>query len=150
MAKTTISYEYETCSRCGGTGRMPFEAYGGQCLKCHGQGRHLTSAAKRVRDIVTATLSERLRISVAELSDGMLVRIGDVRQPRARVVSVTPREDGRTTVELAYKTSTMSYVLSPEGGSAVFRGLVTDEDMQAAVAALGKRRTGFTVTRDEE
>lgn len=32
-------YERTTCSRCGGTGRMPYTAYEGRCFKCNQSGK---------------------------------------------------------------------------------------------------------------
>lgn len=45
----SISWETTTCDRCGGTGYMPFAAYGGVCFKCNKHGVVLTPAGRAAR-----------------------------------------------------------------------------------------------------
>lgn len=44
-----IVFETTVCDRCGGTGRMPFAAYGGICFKCSPQGTHAGSGTVHTR-----------------------------------------------------------------------------------------------------
>lgn len=37
-----LLFENVTCTRCGGSGRMPFSVWGGLCFKCGGKGATLT------------------------------------------------------------------------------------------------------------
>lgn len=52
---TKIVFEKQACSRCGGSGRMPFSVYGGVCFKCNGKGEMLTrrgaAAFKKVQEV---------------------------------------------------------------------------------------------------
>lgn len=48
---TALRFETETCFRCGGTGHMPFAAYGGKCFKCHGHGKTMTAAGRSARKL---------------------------------------------------------------------------------------------------
>lgn len=50
---TRITYETETCSRCGGCGQYSYcEVYGTMCLKCHGKGKQYTrQSAKAITAI---------------------------------------------------------------------------------------------------
>lgn len=54
--------ERTTCSRCGGSGRMPFSVYNGLCFKCRGQGYTLTKrgavANQYLRDLRSRPASE--------------------------------------------------------------------------------------------
>ena len=48
-----ITFETETCNRCGGSGQYPSAAWQGMCLGCNGTGRRMTrrgKAAKRRYD----------------------------------------------------------------------------------------------------
>lgn len=60
---TTLKFERETCTRCGGSGHYSYcERYGTTCLKCAGKGEHLTKRAaaanKWARDMRTFPISE--------------------------------------------------------------------------------------------
>lgn len=46
-----LHFESSTCARCGGSGYMPFSAYGGVCFKCNGGGLVLTPAGKSARKL---------------------------------------------------------------------------------------------------
>jgi hypothetical protein len=62
-------FETRTCSRCGGSGKMPFAVYGGICFKCNGAGKFYTKRGRAAHDFL-----QRLRSRKAgELTAGMLV-----------------------------------------------------------------------------
>jgi hypothetical protein len=46
-----LHFETTTCSRCGGTGTMPFSVYGGVCFKCNGSAVTLTAAGRSARKL---------------------------------------------------------------------------------------------------
>jgi hypothetical protein len=63
--------ERETCSRCGGTGRMPFAVYGGICFKCGGQGFALTKRGAEAERY----LRELRSVPAQNLKVGQLIRV---------------------------------------------------------------------------
>jgi DnaJ-class molecular chaperone len=57
----SIKFETTTCDRCGGSGYMPYAAYGGVCFKCNKAGVVYTRAGRAVRlkgTIVTKWVDE--------------------------------------------------------------------------------------------
>jgi hypothetical protein len=61
--------ETKTCSRCGGSGKMPFAVYGGVCFKCNGAGNFYTKRGRAAHAFL-----ERLRSRTLEqIEAGMLV-----------------------------------------------------------------------------
>lgn len=93
----SIKWERVTCDRCGGTGTMPFSAWGGVCLKCMGPGTVLTRAGKAARDKYTAYLVANHSKMMIDLQPGDVVR--DNNGKRRTVVSVDPiiRKGGQLT-----------------------------------------------------
>lgn len=56
-----ITFETETCSRCGGSGEYPSAAWQGMCLGCNRTGRRMTrrgKAAKRRYDELIEAMSK--------------------------------------------------------------------------------------------
>lgn len=45
-----LLFENVECTRCGGSGEMPFTVEGGRCFKCHGDGATLTKRGKVAQD----------------------------------------------------------------------------------------------------
>lgn len=45
MTTNRHGFPIENCTRCGGTGQMPYDAYNGVCLKCNGEGTFVTRKA---------------------------------------------------------------------------------------------------------
>lgn len=82
---TTITYETETCSRCGGCGQYSYcEMYGTTCLKCRGKGKQYTRrAAKAVAAV--KKFKERYNRRADELAPGDLVKYDN----RYRTVKTT-------------------------------------------------------------
>lgn len=67
----TTAFEHNTCSRCGGSGKMPFSVYAGICFKCHGAGYVLTKRGRAASQKFTELMSKR----ADELVAGDKVRI---------------------------------------------------------------------------
>jgi hypothetical protein len=69
---TSIKFQTDDCSRCGGSGRMPFAAYGGVCFKCNGHGKTMTRAGQAARKTFIETrdaASPRKKVSELEPGD---------------------------------------------------------------------------------
>lgn len=66
--------ERETCSRCGGTGRMPFAVYGGVCFKCGGQKFVLTKRGAEAERYLRELRSRPAR----ELGVGQVIRVQSI------------------------------------------------------------------------
>lgn len=68
---TSIKFQTDNCSRCGGSGRMPYAAYGGVCFKCNGHGQTLTRAGQAARKTFMETRDQNSpRKKVSELEPG--------------------------------------------------------------------------------
>ena len=67
----TTSIEADTCSRCGGTGTMPFSAFNGVCYKCRGGKIILTKRGRAANDYLLQLRSK----PAAELSVGDIIRV---------------------------------------------------------------------------
>lgn len=79
-----ISFETETCDRCGGTAQMPFAAWGGVCLKCNksgkGNGQIMTRAGKAARKAYDDYLEKHHTKMMIDLQPGDIVRDLDGRR----------------------------------------------------------------------
>lgn len=69
---TRIRFQTDDCSRCGGTGRMPYSAYGGVCFKCNGHTTVMTRAGVAARK---AFLAARAAACTKKRADE--VQVGD-------------------------------------------------------------------------
>lgn len=94
-----MKYEIEKqpCSRCGGSGRMPYAVYGGKCFKCHGAGKTYTRNGKAVANKFAALRHERpYAVPACELQAGDIIWVGSITlggdpfETTARVDSVDP------------------------------------------------------------
>lgn len=65
-----ITYDTTTCSRCGGSGRMPYSVYGGVCFKCNGKGQYLTPQGRKVRAWFDAWAERHLTVAASTLEPG--------------------------------------------------------------------------------
>lgn len=65
-----IAYDKATCARCGGSGRMPFSAYGGVCFGCNGNGEKLTAAGRRAHAAVEEWAKAHLTVAASSLKEG--------------------------------------------------------------------------------
>lgn len=68
-----VYYAMETCGRCGGTGMMPYAAYGGQCFKCGRAGRHFTPAGRKAYHALEAKRDEVYGVPWTEVKVGDLL-----------------------------------------------------------------------------
>jgi len=71
---TTIRFETTTCDRCGGTGYMPYAAYGGVCFKCNKAGKVLTRKGLAARKaFYAARVAACQSVPVGELQVGQKI-----------------------------------------------------------------------------
>lgn len=82
-AEFGVYYAMETCGRCGGTGMMPFAAYGGVCFKCGRAGRHFTPAGRKAYHALEAKRDEVYGVPWSEVEVGDTVWWSDSRTWRA-------------------------------------------------------------------
>lgn len=87
-----IEFDRETCGRCGGTGQMPFAAYGGVCLECHGKGSKLTRKGKAASARMAEWQAANMTVAITDLQPGDRVMMTNMSGARyaATVASVTP------------------------------------------------------------
>jgi hypothetical protein len=140
-AETRIGDVLETviCSRCGGSGRMPFSAYGGICFKCGGAGSCDTkrgAAARAFYRSLVRTPVEGLRAGDRILSEGFVA--GTMSVP-SRWVTVESVQDN---AQVAAETGSYEAALSACGSC----GVLSDADAVERAAAEGA--TLFPITRD--
>lgn len=69
-----ITFEKETCTRCGGTGRYPSACYNGVCLGCTGTGKKLTRRGAAALKAYNAVMDE-MKKPASEVKVGDLVKI---------------------------------------------------------------------------
>lgn len=92
--RTTIYFETQTCSRCGGTGRMPYSAYGGVCFKCNGQTKTFTRAGLAARKAFFAARAAACETaSVTGLTAGQKVSFDGGERWRTVVADVDPTRE---------------------------------------------------------
>lgn len=48
-----LLFEHTECTRCGGSGKMPYSVEGGRCFKCGGVGATLTKRGRAAQDYLT-------------------------------------------------------------------------------------------------
>lgn len=73
---TRITFETESCTRCGGSGTMPFTIWGGKCFKCAGSGSQLTKAGRAAYARRLRFLDSLPQVPVTELQAGDRIRNG--------------------------------------------------------------------------
>lgn len=69
-----LTFASETCTRCGGTGRMPFAVRGGKCFKCHGKGTTLTRAGAAAAAKWSALRDQRTLVPLDTIQPGTVIR----------------------------------------------------------------------------
>ena len=94
-----VTFETTTCDRCGGSGYMPFAAYGGVCFKCNKAGKVFTRKGAAARKaFVEARNAACPKLLPGELKVGMKVsQDGNIWRTVAEPVDLeTPhgRQDG--------------------------------------------------------
>lgn len=159
---TKITFDRDTCGRCGGTGRMPFSVHGGVCFACGGSGLRLSRsgrAAHKRFEAWAATALDRLPL---ELQAGDVVKVppqfagpggGLVTFKRAmRVLAVRPAENGMVEVDVRAKlraapTPWTRYDAEAQvltffvGATSKVRRSATAADLIAVAPTLGKGAT---------
>lgn len=66
----SISYESQDCSRCGGSGSMPYSVYGGACFKCNRKGVTMTRAGRTAHAKVQEWAAANLTVAASSLKVG--------------------------------------------------------------------------------
>lgn len=159
----SIGYEKATCSRCTGTGRMPFAAHGGVCYGCNGNGEKLTANGRRAKAAVDAWAAANLTVAASSLRKGDRINNQGVRR--------TLVADAETTLGYGRLKSTTgvagteSYVESWQLGQTVIRTQKVDiivaahasvirwwntESLTACAAAVGHLKGAIVTYQDEE
>lgn len=67
---TAIAYETEDCSRCGGSGTMPYSVYGGACFKCNRKGRTMTRAGRTAHAKAQEWAAANLTVAASSVKVG--------------------------------------------------------------------------------
>lgn len=118
------------CSRCGGTGRMPFSYAGGTCFKCGGTGSCYTKRGAAAREFyrsLARTSVKALHPGDKVLSEGFTA--GTFTQP-SRWVTVQSVQD---TAQVAAAAGSYSEALAACGSCS----LITDTDKALAAVESG-------------
>lgn len=150
MAKLTIQYETEVCSRCHGSGHYSrCQTWRTHCFKCGtedkpGTGKQLTRRAKSAREKVETLKREMTGIPIEDLRAGMVYR-DHVTGRNARVLSVTERRDLTWTTKVGdVESSGWSFVVETRGqfqqianGGTVYLALTVEQMEQVRAYALG-------------
>lgn len=72
---TSISYEKEPCSRCGGCGQYSYnQMHGSMCYGCQGCGEQLTRKGKHARKMVRQFLIDNYSVAVENLVIGCQIK----------------------------------------------------------------------------
>lgn len=148
----TLKFESCDCSRCGGSGRMPFSAYGGVCFKCNGAGQVLTPAGRSARKLYDTLLSAACTTKQAwEVEVGERVTYAHEVGVGARWFTVVEKEftstsgsvvDGRCLGSAVLKSAKVGHMATPDTLMAVYPGVEVKREIIAEVA---KRRKGAVV-----
>jgi hypothetical protein len=161
-AVQTIRYETATCTRCGGSGQMPFAAYGGRCFKCNGNGETMTAAGRRARAKVEAYAAEHLMVPASAVRPGDKI-VGNDGKTRTvvEVETTLGQGNGRSKVGVegtesfvetwTYGSTTIHTGRNSYGGAAHRAVRVAwTQDHLAAAAQLVAHLKGAIVTYKEE
>lgn len=68
-------FESGPCSRCGGSGRMPFAVYGGLCFLCHGKGHKLSKHGQKNYDAWRAAVDAVTFAPASQMKVGDAVKL---------------------------------------------------------------------------
>lgn len=76
MTTTTLRFETESCSRCGGSGQYSFcTMYGSTCFKCGGSKRQYTRAGKVAMAAWHAHRDEATRVDATDVLPGTVLML---------------------------------------------------------------------------
>lgn len=102
-----MTFEMTTCTRCGGTGQMPFAVAGGACFKCHRKGEVMTPKGRAAHKRINEWAANNLMVEVGDLAPGDRIMASNraLGGPRvvAQVLSIEPagsEVDGEETVSV--------------------------------------------------
>lgn len=123
---TRIRFETETCSRCGGSGTMPFTVHAGRCFKCEGAGTQLTKAGLAAAKRRTTFLDSLPQVPVTELQAGDRIRHGS--RWVSVLTSVDP--DAKPTAWSGAEMTPLTSYLINDGGRKVRRQVTADATCQ--------------------
>lgn len=100
--RKTPMLEAVTCSRCGGSGRMPFSVCNGWCFKCHGAGYALTTRGRAASAFLRNLLSKPTKaLATGDVFFKAGYSAGSFSEPDRwmQVTSVTLGADGLYSIE---------------------------------------------------
>lgn len=83
-----VVFDSTPCTRCGGTGQMPYAVYGGVCLKCRGAKRRLTAKGRAATKRYLAWREAALQFPITRVTEGMVIRLAGHPDPFAPVLRV--------------------------------------------------------------
>lgn len=131
-----IVFDMADCGRCGGTGSMPFAAYGGVCFGCNGKGRKLTARGRAAHRKLEAWAEQNLIVAASA------VEVGD----RVHVMGKSVKVTARTTKLGAGRVSSRTVIDGEAVDTTVQLGETTIESATCGytVAAHAPVRRGWT------
>ena len=146
---TKITFQTEKCSRCGGTGRMPFAAYGGVCFKCNGHANVYTRAGLAAR---TAFLKARAegcpKVRAASLKAGQRFSTDDGTTWRTVVEDVDPSHTAGSVNGvplISVHTQRVDYLSTADNEVTLW----SSEAHRAAIQKVAKRKGVVAITEEE-
>lgn len=72
-----LRFESSSCSRCLGSGQMPYAVNNGRCFKCGGSGRQLTAKGRSARKAYDAFRTSQM-VPVTDVLAGDRIKIDNV------------------------------------------------------------------------
>ncbi len=89
-----ITYERETCTRCGGGGEYSYcQRYGTTCFKCGGKGTTLSRRARSAYNRVQEFKADRYSIPAADVKVGDVAEFSTMTGKVWRTVTETSRNE---------------------------------------------------------
>jgi hypothetical protein len=159
----TLTFETDTCGRCGGTGQHSYnQLHGSVCYGCGGKKVAHTKAGAKAKKAYYGFLQDRLAVRVSDVVVGQLIK-PNVDKKAARVIRIdvggtryrvshNPEtgeetwEDGITLVFPSKRFGESGWGFHRD--SIVYRGVV-EEDIRAFIAANPKLK-GVTLNEGVE
>lgn len=132
----TISYEKETCGRCGGTGQYSFnQVDGSRCYGCSGTGQRLTKRGKAAKAFADTLLN--LRIDQVQVGQ----RVTDTcmgRRTTITVKSIEQTENGKRLEDGEWKPLIVTHLRGETheiaGGGIMVRAIPSAEQAEQIMA----------------
>jgi len=149
--KTSL-FESVRCSRCGGTGRMPFSVMNGICFKCGGNGFVLTKRGRAAQNFLNAMRqlpAEEFKPGDLICSEGFCAgsinvqttwhKVVEVRIVEARTASYPQAKEGEKQVTII--TDTGGSFGGLMGSTTWRKGFSKEEKLAQRAAALAYQAT---------